>query len=231
MVEISGGRFDPTVGPLEKLWREHLKEKKAPPIDKFQAAVDATSWKHIAIRNGQFQKDNGDTTIDLCAISKGLCIDWILERLQKKGFKDLFVEWAGEIRTSGEHPEKRDWTVQVDPGLRMEGKSMAPLPLHNAAIATSGDYSQRGWTLPAEASSDHQVHRYFHIIDPFTGQPLEKTNYSIAAAVVIAPTCALADALATAAMLFPGRAEAEKWAEEVVELYPEVSFWILSYSK
>ena len=107
---------------------------------------------------------------------------------------------------------------------------MAPIALRNAAIATSGDYSQGGWTLPADAAPDHQIHRYFHIIDPLTAQPLEKTNYSIAAAVVIAPTCWLADALATAAMLFPGREEAEKWAEEVVELYPEVSFWILSYT-
>src|SRR3989344_7377805 len=30
IVEISGGRFDPTIGKLEKIWRESLREKRAP---------------------------------------------------------------------------------------------------------------------------------------------------------------------------------------------------------
>lgn len=53
----------------------------------------------------------------------------------------------------------------------------------------------------------------------------------IASVCVIAPTCALADSLAEAAILFPNRKQAESWAQEVVEKYPEVRFWILSYRK
>jgi thiamine biosynthesis lipoprotein len=87
---------------------------------------------------------------------------------------------------------------------------MAPIPLRNSAIATSGN-------------------PYFRIIDPLTASPIEKTDYSVAYATVIAPTCALADALCTAAMLFATRKEAESWAQEVVELHPDVRFWILSY--
>lgn len=229
IVSLSGGRFDPTIAPLERVWKQALSEKKRPSPTEWQQACDALGWEQIQFKEGVFQKRQSATSLDLCAVSKGLCIDWMVERLQALGYPDVFVEWAGEIRAAGQHPEKRDWTVQIDPGLRQEGKAIDPIPLRNRAIATSGDYQQKGWTLPASASQDAQTHHYFHLIDPLSAQPLEKTPFSIAAVTVIAPTCAFADALATAAMLFSSRQEAEKWAQEVVELHPDVSFWILGY--
>lgn len=51
---------------------------------------------------------------------------------------------------------------------------------------------------------------------------------SIAFVAVIAPTCALADRLAHTALRFSFRKEAEEWAQEMVEHYPEAKFWILS---
>ena len=206
VVTISGGRFDPTIEPLAKLWSE----KKAPSPESFQAACDALGWNHISIHNGIFKKDKEDTHLDLCAISKGLCIDWIIERLAKLGIEDLMVEWAGDVRAIGHHPENKDWVVQIDPSLKMNQKSIAPIPIRNCAIATSGRNISR-------------------VIDPITASPLEKTENSIASATVIAPTCAMADALATAAMVFHNRKEAESWAQEVVDLHPEIKFWILSY--
>jgi methylenetetrahydrofolate dehydrogenase (NADP+)/methenyltetrahydrofolate cyclohydrolase len=210
VVTLSGGRFDPTVEPLSKIWRESKLKKETPSNEALQNACDALGWNHISIHNGIFKKDNDLTRLDLCAISKGLCIDWLVERLQKLGIENLMVEWAGEIRAMGHHPESRDWLVQINPGLTVNQQPMAPIALRNSAIATSGN-------------------SHFQIIDPLTASPVEKTEYSVAFATVIAPTCALADALATAALLFSTRKEAESWAQEVVELHPEVRFWILSY--
>ncbi len=201
IVSLSGGRFDPTIEPLGKIWRD---KKKSPCPEELQTICDAFGWQHISIRHGIFKKDCPNTRLDLCAISKGCCVDWIVERLQQMGYRDLMVEWAGEYRASGHHPENRDWIVQIDPSFTINQQPIAPIPLRNCAIATS--YNR-------------------HIIDPLTASPLES---SIAFANVIAPTCALADALATAALLFHHRKEAENWAQEVVDLYPEVSFWILS---
>lgn len=231
LVALSGGRFDPTVEPLERVWSESLDQNKIPAASDLQVACEALGWNHITVKNGIFRKDHPETRIDFRGISKGLCIDWIMDRLQAIGYSDLFIEWAGQMRASGQHPVIGDWVVQVNPHLTSEGRPFAPIPLRNSAIAMSGDFAQKGRTLQADQSPDGQMHRYFHIIDPLTAQPLETTSYSIASAIVIAPTCALADALATAAMLFPGRKEAEAWAQEVVDLHPDVSFWILSHGK
>lgn len=229
IVDLSGGRFDPAISPLINVWRASLKEQKAPTSDALQAACEASGWNHLTLQHNTLTKDHPAANLDLCSVSKGLCVDWIVEQLEALGYCDLFVEWAGEIRAAGSHPEGRSWTVQIDPSLFMEGKSIAPISLKNGAIATSGDADQKGWILAPGAASDGRLHRFFHILDPFTAQPLEKTDYSVASVSVIAPTCLLADALATAAMIFPGRKEAESWAQEVAALYPEVSFWILCY--
>ncbi len=210
IVTLSGGRFDPTIEPLARIWRESRKAKEEPSLEKIQAACDGLGWNHISIQNGICKKDHETTRLDLCAISKGVCIDLLVERLQKLGIEDLMVEWGGEIRAQGHHPETRDWLVQVNPGLTLNHHPIAPIPLRNSAISTSGN-------------------PFFQIIDPLTASPAEKTEFSVAYTTVIAPTCALADALATAAMLFSTRKEAESWAQEVVELYPDVRFWILSY--
>ncbi|MGB7978675.1 MAG: FAD:protein FMN transferase [Chlamydiales bacterium] len=206
IVHLSGGRFDPTIEPLGTLWRE---EGKSPNIETLQKACDAVGWNHLAIHNGILKKGRDGTRLDLCAIAKGQGIDWIVEALHQLGIEDLMVEWAGEIRAMGHHPENRDWLVPINPALMIGQKPMAPIPLRNSAIATSG-------------VCRHQI------IDPSTAAPLEQTEYSVAYAAVIAPTAALADALSTTALLFATRKEAESWAQEVVELYPDVRFWILS---
>lgn len=224
---LSGGRFDPTVEPLQKLWDNSLQNKKAPDAAQILSACGALGWKHIALQNGELVKDHPGTRIDLCGIAKGVCIDWIASALKQMGIRNFCIDWGGEVRAEGRHPQLGPWKIPVDPSLRSQGGPLAPITLKNSSVSLSADQSRQGWQL----SEEGQIHRYFPIIDPFSAQPLEKTEYSIAAAIVTAPSSALADALATAAMLFPGRKEAEKWAEEVVELYPDVSFCILSYRK
>lgn len=206
IVSLSGGRFDPTIEPLAQLWQNDEK----PNQEAVQAACDSIGWNHISIHNGILKKDCDGTRLDLCGISKGIFIDWLVERLQKLGYHDLIVEWAGEIRAIGHHPDNRDWAVPVDPRFTMNKQKIAPIPLRDCAMAVSGNSCR-------------------NIVDPLTAAPPELTAYSIASAMVLAPTCALADALATAAMLFHNRKEAETWAQEVVTLYPDVKFWIIAY--
>lgn len=203
IVTLSGGRFDPTIAPLVKVWKD-----KSPSSEELQSACEAVGWNHISIHNGILKKDHPLTSLDLSAITKGACVDLLTERLIALGLKDFVVEWAGEIRAQGHHPETGDWLIPINPALTINHHSMAPIPLRNSALSTSG---------------------HVPIIDPLTASPTEKTDFAVAYAAVIAPTCALADALSTAALLFPTRKEAEKWAQEVVELYPDVRFWILSY--
>jgi thiamine biosynthesis lipoprotein len=229
--ELSGGRFDPTIEPLREVWEKALENKRAPEPARLQAACDAIGWERLSFSGKSCTKKTAAAKLNLSAVSRGIFVDWMIERLKALGFLDLFVEWSGEIRASGRHPDGTIWSVPINPALTSGGKPMPPIVLDNKALSTSGEKVRSSWCLGPKASPDGEAHRYFNIIDPLTAQPIELTFYSIASSVVIAPSCALADALATAAMLFNSRKEAESWAQEVVELHPEVSFWIISHKK
>ena len=109
-----------------------------------------------------------------------------------------YVEWGGEIKTSGVHPSGRPW--------RIASSSMPEvIEIQDQAIATRGKYYQT-WTIEGKT--------YPHSLDPHTGKPLDIVGYPIISATVIHPNCAFADAMATVLMTFPSKTEALAWAKE-----------------
>lgn len=222
IVEISNGRFDPTIEPLQQLWKSHLSVGKIPSDEEINAIIPAIGWDKIHFENGSFYKDHDLTRIDLGGIAKGYCVDLLVESFNAAGFSNVFVEWGGEIRTSGQHPDNRPWNIFISRlGDSNPEHAIDTLSLKDQAIATSGDYLQNWDVKPTT---------YFHIFDPKTYRPLEITQHSVASASVLAPTCMLADGLATVAMMFPNIEEAQAWAERVKEQLPETQFWLVSRS-
>ena len=71
-------------------------------------------------------------------------------------------------------------------------------------------------------------HTYFHVFDPKSLKPLIATHSSVASASVLAPRCALADGLATAALMFSNVEEATAWAKKIQEKIPDTTFWLFS---
>lgn len=231
IVELSEGRFDPTVEPLEQLWKNKLKNQTIPSSEELQSIANQIGWNKIHFGNGVFYKDHENVQLDLGGIAKGLCIDLLVERLNQQGYSNLFVEWGGEIKTTGVHPRGRPWTIFISRlGNDHPEDAVATLLLENQAIATSGDYMQF-WTLSQKDEKGiDKIITYFHIFDPHTLKPLEITHTSIASTSVVASTCAFADGLATTAMLFGSVEEAKAWSERIKEKYPDTSFWFVTRS-
>lgn len=195
---LSEGRFDPTIEPLQQLWKTHLKEGHLPPASDIQTVLPAIGWNHVHLEEDLFWKDNALTALDLGGIAKGYALDLLVDSLHAAGYEHLYAEWGGEIRTQGSHPEGRPWRIAI--------AGMATVQIETGAIATSGDYYQC-WEIDGET--------YFHIIDPRTKEPLKRSPNSIATTSVLAPTCALADGIATALMLFSSSQEAAEWASHL----------------
>lgn len=226
IVKLTEGKFDPTIEPLQKVWKSALNAGKTPSEEALKPILDSVGWDKIHLSEGLFWKDHARTSLDLSGIAKGYGIDLLAERLKKAGFDDLYIEWGGEIRTFGAHPEERPWRVFISRlGDQTLENAVALIELNNQALATSGDYLQN-WTVHRPGTSGF-IH-YTHIFDPKTKAPLEMTYHSIASSSVLANSCAEADGLATAAMCFNTVKEASTWAEKLREKQPELKFWILS---
>ena len=193
---ISGGAFDPTVMPLVDLWGFGPAGRGSEPDS---AAIDsalATVGIHdCTLRpDGTIALKHPRTRLDFSAIAKGAGVDAVADMLRRNGVTDCLVEIGGEVAVLGTNPQGLPWHIQIDApvddpdGLRHERMRVIPLA-GGSAVATSGNY--RNYRTLADGS------RAGHIISPRTGRPVATPVLS---ATVVAPTCMLADALATAAM-------------------------------
>ena len=224
LFQLTEGRFDPTVLPLVLLWGDKLDKGQTPTAEEIAAVEPAVGWDKIHFKEGIIFKDDSRTALDLGGVAKGYCVDLITERLHAAGFTDVYVEWGGEIRAAGHHPDDRDWVVALS-ALGNPTKMAATIPLYNKAVATSGDYLQY-WEVDNGPGKEPSI--YFHVINPRTHRPMEVLPHSVASATVIAETCAMADGLATAAMIFSDASAAEAWAKQVQKKIPHLTFWMIS---
>jgi thiamine biosynthesis lipoprotein len=115
--------------------------------------------------------------IDPSGIVKGYAIWQGSQLLEKKGFKNFYVEIAGDIQTFGKNAEGEDWKVGIQNPFNVK-EIIKIVKLSNKGIATSGNY-QRGK----------------HILNPKTKLPADE----IASITVIGPNVYEADRFATAA--------------------------------
>ena len=192
LAEKSAGAFDPTVMPLVNAWSfgPAKRNHQAPSAENIQALLKMVGWKKIQWSTdpaGIFKSIPG-VGLDFSSFAKGFGVDQAHQALLKAEMKHFLIEVGGELRTQGEKSPGVAWTVGVEHPADHSGFGSdleMVLPLHNQAIATSGDY--RNFRMV-------EGKRIFHILDPRTGYPTES---EIASVTVLAPNSMTADALAT----------------------------------
>lgn len=208
----SSGRFDPTVSPLINLWRFGYtgKSTDAENWEPTQQQIDS-ALQYVGIldcnitSDGTLTKKAPETTFNFSAITKGYACDLIAEMMMRNGVEDAMVEIGGEVRVIGHNPSGTPWRLQVDfPTPQAEGEApqhrrLDVIEVTDCGVATSGNYRNFH-----ESKSLGDIG---HTIDPRTGYPARSELLS---ATVIAPTCAEADAYATAAMACPTLSDALK---------------------
>ena len=207
---ISGGAFDPTVGPLTDLWGFGTVKSDSvitPDDDTLAAALATVGIERCRLDGAKVIKPSPETRFDFSSVAKGYGVDAIAGMLKRNGVTDFLVEIGGEIVTSGQNPRGQVWRVQIDAPIAesTDHVAMYVIPLDNRAVATSGNY--RNFRQTADG-------RIGHTLDPRSGRPVESSTLST---TVIAPDCATADALATACMVMP-----HALALEMIERMPGV---------
>ncbi len=193
IAEQTDGAFDATIGAVVDLWGfGPAPARTAPPA---QADIDAAlrlgGWRKLEFDVSQRRiLQPGGLRLDYSGIAKGFAVDHVAEGLQQLGLRHFLVEVGGELRGEGVKPDASPWWVAVERPARLpqdaEGLIETRVALHGLSIATSGDY--RRWF---ESGGRY----YSHTIDPRTGWPIDN---GVISATVLAPSCMMADAWATA---------------------------------
>ena len=183
--EKTGGLFDPTIGPLTRLWRESRRRKILPDAATLARAKAAVGWRKLVLdpAGSTATFTVPDMRLDLGGIAKGQAADRMLAVLEKSGVPRSSVTAGGDVRMGDPPPGKEGWNIGVR--NRDVDHNAAELLLRNKAVSTSGDLRQ---------FIEIGGVRYSHIVDPSTGLGLTRP----VAATVIAASAAISDALATA---------------------------------
>lgn len=185
--DASNGAFDPTVGPLTKLWRQARRSGTLPLPEKSAAARTAVGPHTLRLHPEKraVELTEWGMRLDLGGIGMGVAVDRAIAILRKQGIPSAMIDASGDIAVIGSPPDRDGWRVAVA-ALGDTTDDGAELVLRDAAVTTSGDAFQ-SVTIDAV--------RYSHIVDPRTGLGVAGP----AAVTVIATDCTTADALATAA--------------------------------
>lgn len=176
----SGGRFDPTIQPLWKLWAESAANGKRPDAKAVEQARSDAGWGKVKLEAAAVTLSQG-MALTLNGIGQGYVADRVAVLLEAEGLTDVLID-TGELRALGGRPGGDEWPVRLETGER--------LALRQRALATSA---------PLGTTFD-QAGRDGHILDPATGMPTPANWRSVS---ISAPSAAIADALATAACLLP----------------------------
>lgn len=183
----SDGAFDPTIGPVVRLWRRARRIGERPPADDLARARGLVGHAKLALDAGTrtARLAQPGMLLDLGGIAKGDAADEAQGVLRRYGIASALVAAGGDVVVSAPPPGRGGWSVVVALPAALADPAMKPLELRDAAVSTSGD---------AEQFVTIDGVRYSHIVDPRTGVALTGRS----AVAVIAPRGATADALATA---------------------------------
>ncbi len=200
---LSGGAFDAAVGDAVTAWGFGPMEANQKLIGEALAGprIAAHDALELDISCTRVRKKY-PVTLDLNGIAKGYGVDRLADTLEHFGVHAGLVGIDGEMRALESRPDDTAWTIAVETPDYDRRAPHSVLALHNAAVATSGDY--RHWVAAGG-------HKLSHTMDPWRGAPLSASPASV---TVVAKSCAKADAWATALMVLGPRAGA-KLAKQV----------------
>ena len=214
--EATHGAFDITVAPLVNAWGFGFKNGSLPDSVAVDSLRSLVGWQRVQLTaDGHLRKDDPRIVLDCSAIAKGFGVDVVADLLRSKGVKNFMVEIGGEVVVSGSNPKGEAWRIGVnkpdDDPTSSNHELETVLALDNQALATSGNY--RNFYVTDEGR------RVAHTIDPATGYPVQ---HNLLSATVLAPTCATADAFATAFMVLGIDS-----AKQVLARHPELEVFFI----
>ena len=189
---LSAGAFDPCVGALVDAWGfgavRDAPDAQAIRTARESAPLAAHGCLELDRSAGRARKQ-APLQLDLCGIAKGYAVDRMVSVLQNHGVRHALAALDGELRAVGSQAGGMPWAVGLERPEAGRRAVHGVIELEELAVATSGDY--RHYLEVGDA-------RIAHTMDARRSAPV---NNAVASVTVLAPTCMLADAWATALLV------------------------------
>jgi thiamine biosynthesis lipoprotein len=186
------GAFDVTVGPLVALWKAAAEARRLPGAAELAAARAAVGAARVAVDAGArtVELRAPGAALDFGGIAKGWALDRACERLRASGVTRALLSFGeSSIAAIGAAPGWDGWGIALSDA---SGGFAGTVELRDRSLSTSGSLGQY---------VEIEGRRFGHVIDPRSGEPLERARV----AIVLAGDGARAEALSKALLILGER--------------------------
>jgi thiamine biosynthesis lipoprotein len=185
--ELSGGAFDPTVGPLVKLWGIGSDAERIPGEEEIAAVIPLINWRDIVIDEeaGAVFLSRRGMRLDLGAIAKGYAADEAARIIRAAGISRALIDLGGNIIVCGDRRDGGPWRVGIQHPAESHGAYFGIAEVKDKTLVSSGVY---------ERFFESGGRRYHHILSTQDGYPVDNGLLSV---TVISDSSIDADALST----------------------------------
>jgi len=197
--EISDGAFDPTIGPLTRLWGIGTPLQRVPGDAEMAAALELVGWRDLEIDREAgtvFLRRQG-MSLDLGSIAKGYAGDEVARIAREAGAGHALIDLGGNIVVVGHRwqrgraRQEAPWRIGLRNPLDGRGAHIGVVEVYDTSVVTSGVYERFFEAL----APDGTPRRFHHLLSTVDGFPVENGLLSV---TVITKSSTDADALSTA---------------------------------
>lgn len=184
----SDGRFDVTVAPVIRAWKQALEQGREPSAEEIERARRCVGYRHLELRPPHEVRFGLDCLeLDLGGIGKGFAVDRAMAIIEAAGIRHAVVNAGGStIAAVGAPPGLEGWPV----ALEAPAGGRRTLLLRGEAVSTS---RQQLRSLPFGRGA------FGEIVEPGAAAPTSRDE----TITVVARDATSADALSTALLLMP----------------------------
>ena len=202
--ELSGGRFDITVGRLTDLWDFHAAEPVLPDKADLDAAVQHVGYKCVEIDGNKVRLTDPEMKIDLGGIAKGYIGDRMADLMKADGVTSGIVNLGGNIICIGSKPDGEGFNIGIEAPFSDRTEIVGSVNIADKTTVTSGVY-ERMFEVDGKL--------YHHILDVKTGYSIDNdlNAVTIIADIGRSVDC---DALSTTCLI-KGYEDARKFIEGI----------------
>ena len=192
----SEGCFDITIGAVSELW--DFKKGVVPDDAAIRAAVKHVDYTNVQVEGRVVTLLDPAAKLDLGGIAKGYIADDLCRMLFEANCTCAIVNLGGNVKTVGCRPDGSPWRVGVRDPNGGEQDVIAAVDARDSSVVTSGLY---------ERQFEFGGKRYWHILDPATGCPVET---DLASATIVSAASIDGDGY-TKPLFMMGREAALAW--------------------
>ena len=211
MAELSGGKFDITVGALTDLWKFTSDNPSVPEDQEIRKALETVGYENITMKGNEVGLSDSETRIDLVGVAKGYIADKTGEYMEAQGVTKAIINLGGNITAIGEKEEDTPWTIGIERPYSDRSEIVGSIKVSDKTVVTSGIY---------ERQFVEDGVRYHHVLDPQTGYPAE-TDLEAVTITAVKGNSGFCDSLSTACLIL-GKEKAHRLVLKLQDEYPQM---------